>query len=131
MPKFAAPLTALALALVWTASSAQAAEFRNYDHANFEQMQAEGRPIVIDVAAWWCPTCRAQEPILKKAAAAKEFDQMIVYRLDFDGQKAERRALGAQKQSTLIAYKCAKETARSVGDTDPARITALLKSTIA
>jgi thioredoxin 1 len=128
MLKFAAPLAAIAL--VWTATSAQAADFRKFDQANFEQMQTEGRPILVDVAAAWCPTCRAQEPILKQAAAAKEFDNLVVYRLDFDKQKAERRALGAQKQSTLIAYKGAKETARSVGDTDPTSITALLKTTI-
>lgn len=128
MTKFAAPLAAIAL--VWAASSAQAADFRKFDQANFEQMQAEGRPIVVDVAAWWCPTCRAQEPALKKAAAAKEFDKMVVYRLDFDSQKTERRRLNAQKQSTLIAFKGAKETARSVGDTDPSRITALLKTTV-
>lgn len=121
-----------ACTLLWAVSggAAFAAEFRKFERANFEKAQADGRPIVVDVAAWWCPTCRAQEPALKKAASAKEFEHMVVYRLDYDGQKKDRLRLGAQKQSTLIAFKGAHETARSLGETNAGRIAALLKTTV-
>ena len=39
------------------------------------------------------------------------------------------KAFGARMQSTLIAYKGATETGRSVGDTNPASIAALLDKT--
>lgn len=38
------------------------------------------------------------------------------------------RMLAAWMQSTLIAYRGASETSRSVGDTDPASIGALIAS---
>lgn len=121
-----------AFTLFWAVSggAAFAAEFRKFDRAHFEKAQADGQSIVVDIAAWWCPTCRAQEPALKKAASAKEFENMVVYRLDYDGQKKDRLRLGVQKQSTLIGFKGAKETARSLGETDPGRITELLKTTV-
>ena len=40
------------------------------------------------------------------------------------------RALKAQSQSTLIAYKGAEEVARSVGETNPGLIEALLTSAL-
>jgi len=40
------------------------------------------------------------------------------------------RAFGARSQSTLIAFKGAKETARSVGDTDAGSIADLLDTTL-
>ena len=50
--------------------------------------------------------------------------------VDFDHQTDDVRALKAQSQSTLIAYKGAEEIARSVGDTNPGNIEALLKSAL-
>ena len=44
MLKLAAPLAAIAL--VWTATSAQAADFRKFDQGNFEQMQTEGLSLI-------------------------------------------------------------------------------------
>ena len=50
--------------------------------------------------------------------------------VDFDTQKDDVRALKAQRQSTLITFKGAEEMARSVGDTDPATIEAMLKTAL-
>jgi thioredoxin 1 len=46
--------------------------------------------------------------------------------VDFDSQKQEVRDFGARWQSTRIVFKGAKEVGRSVGDTDPSTIAALL-----
>lgn len=78
----------------------------------------------------WCPTCRAQAPILRRAANGAAFEELIVFTLDFDRQTAERRALGIRSQSTLIAFDGRRETRRSVGDTDEGAITALLRTAI-
>jgi hypothetical protein len=53
-----------------------------------------------------------------------------VFKVDFDEQKDDVRALKAQRQSTLIVYKGETEKGRSVGDTDPASIEALLDSAL-
>lgn len=100
-----------------------------FDRAAFEQAQAADKRILIDVYAPWCPTCRAQEPIIDRVARARGNENLVVFRVDFDGQKAEVRRFGAQRQSTLIAYRGSRETGRLVGDTNPDRIAALVATT--
>lgn len=100
-----------------------------FDRAAFEQAQAQNKRILIDVWAPWCPTCRAQEPIINQVAAARGNENLVVFRVQFDDQKAEVRRFGAQRQSTLIAYRGTRETGRLVADTDPDRIAALVAST--
>ena len=116
------------LAALWLsgAALANAAEFRAFTSEAFAAAQAEGRPILVEVHANWCPTCRAQAPVVQRVAQAPEFERLVVFRLDFDRQASERRALGVRVQSTLIAFHGARETARSAGDTDPDSIAALL-----
>lgn len=100
-----------------------------FDRAAFEQAQAADKRILIDVYAPWCPTCRAQEPIIDRVAGARGNENLVVFRVDFDGQKAEVRRFGAQRQSTLIAYRGSRETGRLVGDTNPDCIAALVATT--
>jgi thioredoxin 1 len=53
-----------------------------------------------------------------------------VIHVDFDAQKDAVRKFGAQMQSTLIVFKGGKETGRSVGDTNPDSIAALLDKAV-
>ena len=50
--------------------------------------------------------------------------------VDFDHQTDDVRALKAQQQSTLIVCKGAEEIARTVGETNPGNIEALLKGAL-
>ena len=100
-----------------------------FDRAAFEQAQAANKRILVDVWAPWCPTCRAQEPIIDRVAAARGNENLVVFRVHFDDQKAEVRRFGAQRQSTLIAYRGTRETGRLVADTNPDRIAALVATT--
>ena len=49
-----------------------------------------------------------------------------MFKVDFDTQKDDVRALKANSQSTLIVYNGETEKGRSVGDTNPGSIEALL-----
>jgi thioredoxin 1 len=106
-------------------STAVAGTSQPYDQAAFEGAQGKGKPILVEIAASWCPTCKAQEPILNGLLDGK-FKDMIAFRVDFDSQKDVVRALGAQSQSTLIVFAGANEVGRSVGDTNPNSIEELL-----
>jgi thiol-disulfide isomerase/thioredoxin len=105
---------------------ASAAEWKTFDAAAFAQAQKDGKPILVDIFAVWCPVCRAQNPILTQLTREPKFDDMIVFKVDYDEQKAVVRALKATSQSTLIVYDGATEKGRSVGDTNQASIAALL-----
>jgi thioredoxin 1 len=53
-----------------------------------------------------------------------------VIHVDFDAQKDAVRKFGALMQSTLIVFKGGRETGRSVGDTNPDSIAALLDKAV-
>jgi thioredoxin 1 len=107
-----------------------AAEWKPFTPAALSAAQKDGKSILVDISAPWCPTCRAQKPILEELTAAPQFKDLVVLQVDFDSQKADVRALKAQSQSTLIAFKGAAEAGRSVGDTNQSSIAALLKSAL-
>ena len=112
------------------AFAAQAAEKVNYDAKSFAAAQAAGRPILVEIHASWCPTCKAQEPILGNLEKQDRFKNLLVVLVDFDSQKEAVKAFGARMQSTLIAFKGSVETGRSVGDTNATSIATLLDKTI-
>lgn len=103
-----------------------AAEKTAYTPSAFAAAQAAGAPILVEIFAPWCPTCRAQQPILGRLEAQPKFRGLKVFRVDFDNQKDVVRSFGAMSQSTLIMFKGRKEIGRTVGDTDPGSIAALL-----
>jgi thiol:disulfide interchange protein len=37
-----------------------------FDTSAFQQAQAAGKPILVDVTASWCPTCKVQRPIVQE-----------------------------------------------------------------
>lgn len=130
MPLFSRLRLALATLLVLAASqAAAAAERRAFDTAAFAAAQSRGAPILVEITAPWCPTCRAQKPIIAELGAKPEHRDLVIFAVDFDSQKEVVRGFRAQSQSTLIAFRGKGETARSVGDTDPGSIAGLLDST--
>ena len=108
------------------AFGAHAAEKVNYDAKSFAAAQAAGKPILVEIHATWCPTCKAQAPILSDLEKQDKFKN---FHVDFDSQKDAVKAFGARMQSTLITFKGPLETGRSVGDTNPGSIAALLDKT--
>jgi thioredoxin 1 len=101
-----------------------------YTQAGFDNLQKTGKSILVEVHAPWCPTCRAQAPIVNDLLKKKEFQAITVLRVDFDSQKEALKIFNVSKQSTLIVFKGIKETGRSTGDTSSAGIEKLLQKAI-
>lgn len=108
---------------------AVAAETVPFDQAQFAAAQKEGRPVLVDISAPWCPICAAQGPIIERLSSKPEFKDLIVFKVDFDKQKDTVRGFHAQTQSTLIGFRGSRETGRTVGDTEEPSIEHLLEST--
>ncbi|CAH0355402.1 MULTISPECIES: thioredoxin family protein [Sphingomonadaceae] len=111
-------------ALIVIAAPVQAQPVRPFSLAALKAAQAAGKPVLVDAFAPWCPTCRAQAPTIEKLAKDPAYKNLIILRLDYDNQGAEKKLLGITKQSTLIAYKGNREVGRIVGITDPAQLKA-------
>ena len=107
-----------------------AAETVSYTPQAFDADQKDGKSILVEIHATWCPTCKAQKPILSELTAKPEFKDLVYFVVDFDSQKDAVKYFGARVQSTLIAFKGETETGRSAGDTERSSISALLHKTL-
>ncbi len=127
------PFTTVAMmtiAAVSLAGPAAAAERQPYTPAALAAAQAKGRPILVEVKAWWCPVCASQGRTIAATTAAPQYNNLLILSIDYDKQKAEWKALGAQKQSTLIGYRGRQEIGRVVYTTDKTAINGLLAKTV-
>lgn len=120
------PFAALAL----VAAPLQAQPVRPFGLGALNVAQAAGKPVLVDVFALWCPTCRALAPTIDKLATDPAYKDLRILRLDFDNQTAEKGVLGISKQSTLIAYKGNKEAGRVLGIADPGQISTFAASAL-
>lgn len=93
----------VAIGLAFT-SVALAAPIQPFSTAALKAAQAAGEPVLVDAYASWCPTCRKQAPTIDAMANDPAFAKLVILRLDYDNQAAEKQALGITTQSTLIAY---------------------------
>lgn len=124
-------VAALSLALAFAVvAPVQARPIQPFTTAALHAAQAAGQSVLVDAYADWCPTCRKQAPTIAAIASDPAYAKLVILRLDFDNQAAEKRALGISMQSTLIAFSGSKETGRLVGVTAPAQIKALAASAL-
>jgi len=107
-------------------SPALAAE-QPYRADTLERLLAEGRPVVVDFHADWCPTCRAQAPIIKDLLSKPEFEDLTVLIANYDTELSLRKSLNVPQQSTLVVFRRGKEVARATGETSPVKLAALLR----
>jgi thiol:disulfide interchange protein len=124
------PIRAVALAAATlfavACGPAHALPSEPYSAERLAALQAEGKTVLVDVHAPWCPTCRRQGEILTTALAEPQFKHVAALTLDWDDQRDEARAHGAPRQSTLLLFKGGTKLGMQVAETDPAKIRAFL-----
>ena len=121
MSRLALGLATLTLGLAATAGEVP------FDQKTFDDLRAAGRPVVLHVHAAWCDVCRKQAEIADRLADQPEFKALTVMRADYDADKAVQAQLKIAHRSTFVAFKGADEVARSIGDTHPESIAALMR----
>ena len=115
--------------MIFIASLASAAEVP-FNQGQFDSAKAAGQPVVLVFHADWCPTCRAQAPLLKDLAQKPEFAPVTLYIANYDTEKSLKKYLGVTKQSTIVVFKGGKEAARSTGDTQESSLASLLRQAL-
>ena len=109
---------------------ALAGEIKPYSQAELDKLGAEGKPILLDIRADWCPTCAAQAPVIRELMAQSKYKDLTTFTIDFDKDTALLKAYNVSFQSTLIVLTGKQEMARSVGDTRRDDIEHLLSNVV-
>ena len=84
--------------------------------------RTKGKTIVVDIYADWCPTCRAQAPILEELRAERQSDDVLFVKVNFDDEKAFLREHRVPRQSTVLVFNGTTEVARSIAETNRTRL---------
>ena len=122
-----------AVSLIAAAASAGtgwAFEEKPFDAKTFAAAQDAVKPILVDAFAPWCPVCKAQQQVLGDLQQNPKYNGVTVFKIDYDNQPDALKSFDVRRQSTLIAFKGKTEIGRSVGDTKPDSIAALIDSTL-
>jgi thiol-disulfide isomerase/thioredoxin len=127
MKSLVAVISALMLSVIATPLFAAEIPF---NQAQYDSMLAAGKPLAVVFHADWCPTCRAQAPLLKELTQTPELKGLTLFVANFDTEKSLRKSLGVTQQSTVVVFKAGKESARSTGDTQQDSLRALLRHAI-
>lgn len=111
----------IAAMLFFTLASAGSVPF---DEAAYTKAVADGGPVVVQFHADWCPTCKAQAPIVTDVLNDPKMKSVRLFIANFDTEKALKKSLRVSTQSTFVVFKGGKEVARSTGQTSRAEIEA-------
>lgn len=113
-----AAVGALFVGAMQLSAAADTKGWTTYDAADFMMAQKKGKTIVVDVYADWCPTCRAQAPILDELRVEKQSSDVLFVKVNYDEQKAFLRQHRIPRQSTVLVFQGMEEKARSIAQTD-------------
>lgn len=96
-----------------------------FDKAQFDAALAQGKPVIVDFSASWCPTCKQQKPIVQGLMKEKRLQPVTLFVADFDFEDGLKKQLSVTMQSTFVVFKAGKEVGRSTGQTQKQAISEL------
>lgn len=118
--------TLFATLLLALPAQAGAGVWKDYTREGFQAAQAAGNLILVDVYADWCPTCKAQKPILDGIAKDPSMEAAELIKVDFDEHKAFLKEHRIPRQSTILLFSGSEELVRSIAETDEDRLRAVI-----
>lgn len=91
-----------------------------YDEAKVQEAMKEGKPVLVEVFADWCPSCKKTHVALEKALDT--MPEVQAFGIDFDKDEELLKRYAVEEQGTLLIVKEGKEVARLAGETSAEKI---------
>ncbi len=79
-----------------------AGAYQNFSQAAYDAALTDGKTVILDFHADWCPTCRANAPIIEAVFSSNSNTDLVGFQVNYDTEIALKKTFNIQSQSTII-----------------------------
>ncbi len=79
-----------------------AGAYQDFSQTAYDSALADGKTVILDFHADWCPTCQVNEPIIKSVFSTNTDTNIVGFKVNYDTEIGLKKAFNIQSQSTII-----------------------------